>query len=398
LTEHEVSIQGHKDEKVKLGETVLEKSKEVENLQSEVESAKTSLQAQIDISKKEQAALLDKLSNSSSEIQNLKAEMELKHADTEKKMQELNALKIQVDNELAEERKSRQNEVSEMKRKIELVQIDSNLKEKSWQDERSNITNEITSLKAGQELLLSNKIQLQQELQASKSEVENERQKLVDSTKSFELEKSNYEMKIADVEKDLDLKAKSFEKLEADHAVTESRLQLEINTLAESMSGIRTEWVMATEDLQKVTQENEDLHGRIVVLEATAQNNADERRSLLERCLHSEQTVDQLNDKNNDLKKKLNDAQSAMHELGRENQALQVKHTTTISRRWTDDKSSTQCTSCNKTFSLTLRKHHCRHCGSIFCHDCSSRTVTLAASKNPVRVCDGCFDEVGSIK
>lgn len=51
---------------------------------------------------------------------------------------------------------------------------------------------------------------------------------------------------------------------------------------------------------------------------------------MLERCLHSEQTVDQLNDKNNDLKKKLNDAQSAMHELGRENQALQVPCTVYI--------------------------------------------------------------------
>ena len=49
--------------------------------------------------------------------------------------------------------------------------------------------------------------------------------------------------------------------------MTESRLQLEINTLAENMSGIRTEWIVATEDLQKVTKENDDLQGRIVVLE-----------------------------------------------------------------------------------------------------------------------------------
>ena len=48
----------------------------------------------------------------------------------------MNALKIQVDNELADEKKLRENEVSKMQRKVELVQIDGNLKEKSWFEER----------------------------------------------------------------------------------------------------------------------------------------------------------------------------------------------------------------------------------------------------------------------
>jgi len=56
---------------------------------------------------------------------------------------------------------------------------------------------------------------------------------------------------------------------------------------------------------------------------------------------------------------------------------------------WMDNSAADAC-SCGVRFSLTKRKHHCRHCGRIFCHDCSSHKLALAGSKNPVRVCDPC--------
>lgn len=39
-------------------------------------------------------------------------------------------------------------------------------------------------------------------------------------------------------------------------------------------------------------------------------------------------------------------------------------------------------------------QHHCRHCGNIFCAECSARNALTPSSKKPVRVCDGCFDEL----
>lgn len=47
----------------------------------------------------------------------------------------------------------------------------------------------------------------------------------------------------------------------------------------------------------------------------------------------------------------------------------------TLPRRnytWVDDDTVTSCYSCNKDFSVFLRKHHCRMCGKIFCYECSS--------------------------
>lgn len=38
------------------------------------------------------------------------------------------------------------------------------------------------------------------------------------------------------------------------------------------------------------------------------------------------------------------------------------------------------------------RRHHCRRCGRLVCHSCSSRKMVVEGSEEPVRVCDQCFN------
>ncbi|KAJ8023191.1 RUN and FYVE domain-containing protein 2 [Holothuria leucospilota] len=65
-------------------------------------------------------------------------------------------------------------------------------------------------------------------------------------------------------------------------------------------------------------------------------------------------------------------------------------------RVWADDENVKECTSCQKAFSVSRRKHHCRNCGGIFCHQCSEKTMPLPSFAKPVRVCDACFDDFRS--
>ncbi|VVC88863.1 unnamed protein product [Leptidea sinapis] len=77
---------------------------------------------------------------------------------------------------------------------------------------------------------------------------------------------------------------------------------------------------------------------------------------------------------------------------------------------WLDGSSVKLCPNCAKSFSLTRRKHHCRLCGSILCHDCSlfldfnvakgivdpSAPQTLTpdhevTEKNGLRLCEHCY-------
>ncbi|ETL89758.1 hypothetical protein L917_11344, partial [Phytophthora nicotianae] len=59
---------------------------------------------------------------------------------------------------------------------------------------------------------------------------------------------------------------------------------------------------------------------------------------------------------------------------------------------WVPDSLAEKCYSCQASFSLMLRRHHCRRCGNVFCDACSSARMPLVNSGfvTPVRVCAKC--------
>lgn len=62
--------------------------------------------------------------------------------------------------------------------------------------------------------------------------------------------------------------------------------------------------------------------------------------------------------------------------------------------------SSELCQECGTKFSITVRKHHCRHCGRNLCSRCSNNDVPIIkfGINKPVRVCSVCFEvlQIGS--
>lgn len=63
---------------------------------------------------------------------------------------------------------------------------------------------------------------------------------------------------------------------------------------------------------------------------------------------------------------------------------------------WKEDSECQSCFRCRSDFSTLRRRHHCRACGQIFCHACSSKTAAIPkyGIEKEVRVCDLCFEKL----
>uniref|UniRef100_A0AAQ4PP71 RUN and FYVE domain containing 2 n=1 Tax=Gasterosteus aculeatus aculeatus TaxID=481459 RepID=A0AAQ4PP71_GASAC len=103
----------------------------------------------------------------------------------------------------------------------------------------------------------------------------------------------------------------------------------------------------------------------------------DENVQLKTICEDQEQALEELGSKLSESKMKIEDIKEA-------NKALQGGQV------WLKDKDASHCKLCEKEFSISRRKHHCRNCGEIFCNSCSDNELPLPASPKPVRVCDTC--------
>lgn len=59
---------------------------------------------------------------------------------------------------------------------------------------------------------------------------------------------------------------------------------------------------------------------------------------------------------------------------------------------WQQDSEVEKCPFCERDFSTTFRRHHCRNCGRIVCDDCSKQRLRLPrhSKSGKVRVCDPC--------
>jgi len=79
--------------------------------------------------------------------------------------------------------------------------------------------------------------------------------------------------------------------------------------------------------------------------------------------------------------------------LRRKDEDMKVLLKTTETPKWLDDSESKACFKCNVPFNMLNRRHHCRHCGYIFCGDCTTKKTDILRFNlsDPVRVCDECY-------
>ncbi|ODN05636.1 Early endosome antigen 1 [Orchesella cincta] len=170
----------------------------------------------------------------------------------------------------------------------------------------------------------------------------------------------------------------------------------EVENLNSSIIEVTEESVQKNQTIKLLQSKIDDLIQNKLELEQTCASNEEEKSQLLEKLISYENECKTYTTVIEETTRKRDDAMAALQELGRENQSLQIEIAKIQGRKWADDSNVSNCSTCTKEFTLIIRKHHCRHCGQIFCNDCSSKSASVPSSKKPVRVCDGCFVKLTS--
>ncbi|OZC09789.1 FYVE zinc finger [Onchocerca flexuosa] len=207
------------------------------------------------------------------------------------------------------------------------------------------------------------------------------------------LEKRMLQLK-NDFEKETNSLKNSLEKCEKDKEESLSKLHVQLET---EKNRLKEASKYNEEKNENLKQMKEDLNELRIVQRDLEKKKAEwlqEKRALQERCLTAESDLEFERERAIVNKRNFDDVQTAIRELGQVNQNLQMDFAKQISRKWLEDSEAINCRACDKPFTLTNRKHHCRQCGQIFCASCSSFTAKIASSRNPVRVCNACHEEI----
>ncbi|KAM6150839.1 RUN and FYVE domain-containing protein 1 [Erethizon dorsatum] len=163
-------------------------------------------------------------------------------------------------------------------------------------------------------------------------------------------------------------------------------LQLQLSQLHEQCSSLEKELKSEKEQrqaLQRELQHEKDTSSLLRTELQQVEGLKKELRKLQEEKTELQKVCDEQEQALQEMGLHLSQSKLKMEDIKEVNKALKG-HT------WLKDDEATHCKQCEKEFSISRRKHHCRNCGHIFCNTCSSSELALPSYPKPVRVCDSC--------
>lgn len=162
---------------------------------------------------------------------------------------------------------------------------------------------------------------------------------------------------------------------------------------------------------EKFEKEKKDLLAKNVDMSKQLASIGKKQMDLAQANIEMEEKVLKLEKSNADLEQKsqmsdvfeqgLNDLKRMLDNEVEDKQKLeeQIAHLTQLQMKykltWIPPKSCSHCMSCREKFKMfgNKSKHYCRHCGRMYCKDCSTMMpLPEFGFREPVRVCTPCFD------
>ncbi|CAF3027768.1 unnamed protein product [Rotaria sp. Silwood2] len=152
---------------------------------------------------------------------------------------------------------------------------------------------------------------------------------------------------------------------------------------------------------------------RVMSLKNNLEKQLDERANELKatKCAQVDEENAALRAQIQKLKVDFENTELVQHDFVKLSQSLQVQleeiRNSENELRWQPEEDHSECQRCHSQFSVTWRKHHCRHCGKlklnnlilisciltgkVLCKDCTNKTVYTGPHNRSSRVCDVCY-------
>ncbi|XP_035420368.1 RUN and FYVE domain-containing protein 2 isoform X5 [Cygnus atratus] len=368
---------GGKERNVQIA-AILDQKNYVEELNRQLNTV-SSLHARVDSLEKSNTKLIEEVTkvDVEAELQTYKHSrqgLDEMYNEARRQLREESQLRQDMENELVVQ-------VS-MKHEIELAMklLEKDIHEK--QDTLIGLRQQLDEVKAIN-MEMYQKLQVSEDAMKEKNEIIG---RLEDKTNQINATMKQLEQRLQQAEKAQVEAENEDEKLKQEYVNKSESLQKEFSQKEKQLLQLETdlkiekEWRQTLEDdLQKEKETISHLRietQEIVNLKKEFLKLQEKNRQLKRICQDQEAALQELASKLSESKLKIEDIKEA-------NKALQ-------GQVWLKDKEATHCKLCEKEFSLSKRKHHCRNCGEIFCNACSDNELPLPSSPKPVRVCDSC--------
>ncbi|XP_067138321.1 rab GTPase-binding effector protein 1-like [Centruroides vittatus] len=137
----------------------------------------------------------------------------------------------------------------------------------------------------------------------------------------------------------------------------------------------------------EISQRKEDIQQQIAIFENKVTELTDINKKL-------ENETHELKAKVQSLQNDLDVSEAVQKDFVKLSQSLQVElekiRQSDCEVRWQHDDDVTECNNCKKTFHSKKEKQHCKHCGKVFCPDCTSKLVRSGPQNRLFKVCNVC--------
>nr|KAI8753100.1 rab GTPase-binding effector protein 1 isoform X2 [Biomphalaria glabrata] len=356
---------------------------ELKNVKTEIKHTERSLASEQMTNKnllKYQTELEEALKNAAEDAQSQISHLTNKLVDCEKYIKDMKeqimATHVQLQDyskTLVDGRQEAQNELIKLQEENDSLVDKYSKTAQQLQNEDINLPNNLEDMQLlllkYREEIISAKVAkehteetLRSEIVFLKSQVMGEQQEKCTLEETLTQEISALQAKVGELE----ILRKELEKESASKSEVQTKLQ-------ESENSLKTIQTKSKQLISKMQERLEEM---------------DKRKSKLESENHI------LKNKVQALQVDLDNSEAVQRDFVKLSQSLQIQlekiRQAENEVRWQHEDDVEDCNNCRQPFSVTKRKHHCRHCGKIFCSDCTNKAVNSGPNFRPAKVCDVC--------